>query len=111
MTTSPARVMVRVSSHPAASIDIVVFVGMCTTAAPSLGCPLMSEPSVYTHYFGEKWGIQGIGIGGVSVAVAVGWECVFPIPGSVRVSPREGGGAERMRSWAPSGCPGSPLGG
>ncbi len=92
MATSSARMMVRVSSHPAASINIVVFVGMCTTALPSHGCPLMSEPSVYTHSYGEKGGIQGIGVGGVSVAVAVGRECVFPILGSVRVSPREGRG-------------------
>ncbi len=92
MATISARMIVRVSSHPATSINIVVFVGIYITATPCLGSPLMSEPSVYTYSLGEKWGIQGIGIGGVSVAVVVGRECVFPIPGSVRVSPREGRG-------------------
>ncbi len=72
MATSSARMMVLVSSHPAESINIVVFVGMCTTATPGRGCPLMSEPYVYTHSSGEKWGIQGNGIGGVSAADAVG---------------------------------------
>jgi hypothetical protein len=46
MATISARMMVRDSSVPAASMYIVVLVGMCTTAAPRRGCPLMSEPSV-----------------------------------------------------------------
>ncbi len=92
MATSSARMMVRVSSQPAASINIVVFVRMCTIAALSRGCPLMSEPSGYTYSSRENMGIKDIGIGGVSVAVAVGKACVFPILGSVRVSPREGRG-------------------
>ena len=46
MATSSALMMVRLSSVPAASMNMVVVVGICTTAAPSLGKPLMSEPSV-----------------------------------------------------------------
>ena len=37
MATNPALMMVRVSSVPAASMNMVVEVGICTTAAPSLG--------------------------------------------------------------------------
>jgi hypothetical protein len=83
MATSSARMMVRVSSHPAASIYIVLFVGMCITAAPSMGCPLMSEPLVYTHSSGEKWGVQGTrtgrvvhcGYGGDRVSIPPPREC------------------------------------
>ncbi len=65
IVTSSARMMVRVSSHPVASMWMVVRVGVCTTAAPNLGCPLMSEPLVYTHSSGRKRGVHGMGLGGV----------------------------------------------
>ncbi len=107
MATSSARMMVRVSSHPAASINIVVFVGMCTSATPSRGCPLMSKPSVYTHSSGEKWGVQGNGTGGVSDDVAVGTECVFLIIRSVRVSSRGEGLREDV--GVPPGVSGASL--
>ncbi len=73
IATSSARMMVLVSSHPVASMYIVVLVGMCTTAAPSLGCPLMSDPSVYTHVSGTNFGFQGMGAGGVSSHVVLRW--------------------------------------
>ncbi len=56
MATSSALVMVRVFSVPAASIYMVVAVGTWTTAALSLGCPSMSEPSVYTQFSGMNLG-------------------------------------------------------
>ncbi len=65
--------MVLVSSHPVASMKIVVREGMCTTVVPSIGCPLMSEPSVYTHSSGTNFGIQGIGAGGVAALVVLRW--------------------------------------
>ena len=46
MATSSALMMVRVSSVLATSMYIVVLVGMCTTAAPKRGWPVMLEPSV-----------------------------------------------------------------
>ena len=73
IATSSARMMVSVSSHHVASMKIVVHVGMCTTAAPSLGCPLMSDPSVYTHFSGSNFGFQGMGAGGVSSRVVLRW--------------------------------------
>ncbi len=57
---------------------------------------MISEPFVYTHSSGEKWGVQGIGVGGVSAAVVVGTACVFPSLGSVRVSTRGGRGWENV---------------
>jgi hypothetical protein len=73
IATSSARMMVLVSSHLVASMKIVMHGGMCTTAAPSLGCHLMSEPSVYTQASGTNFGIQGIGAGGVTALVVLGW--------------------------------------
>ena len=73
IATSSARIMVLVSSQPAASMKILVLVNMCTTAAPSLGCPLMYEPSVYTHSSGTNFGIQGIGAGGISALIVLRW--------------------------------------
>ncbi len=46
IATNSARMMVRVSSLPAAFMYMVVHVGVCTKAAPSRGWPLISEPSV-----------------------------------------------------------------
>jgi len=69
MATSSARMMVRVSSQPVASMYMVVRVGMCTTAGPRREWPLMSEPYVYTHSFGVNLGVQGMGVGGVSAVV------------------------------------------
>ena len=43
IATSSARIMVLVSSQPVASMKIVVHVGMCTTAAPSLGWPYLLD--------------------------------------------------------------------
>ena len=73
IATSSARMMVLVSSHPVASMKIVVLVGICTTAAPSLGCPLMSDPCVYTHVSGTNFGFQGMGAGGVASLVVLRW--------------------------------------
>ena len=64
MATSSARMMVRVSSVPPASINILVEVGMCTIAAPNLGYPSMSELSVYTQFSGMNFGVHGCGTGG-----------------------------------------------
>ncbi len=46
MATSSARMMERVSSVPAASMYMVVTMGILTTEAPIRGWPAMSEPSV-----------------------------------------------------------------
>ena len=70
MATSSARIIVRVSSVPAASIYMVVAVGTWTTAAPSLGWPFMSEPSVYTQFSGMYLGIHWCGAGGGSPLMA-----------------------------------------
>ena len=37
---------------------------MCTTAAPNLGQPSMSEPSVYTQFSGMDFGVHGCGTSG-----------------------------------------------
>ena len=82
MATSSALMMVRVSSVPAASIYIVVAVGTWTTAAPSLGCPSMSEPSVYTQFSGMNLGIYCCGTGGGSPLV--GGRIVYvPVNGGI----------------------------
>ena len=77
MATSSARMMVRHSSHLAASIKIIVNVGMCTTAAPRPGWPLMSDPYVYRKkernplqrkYYGEHRCLRG-----VYIPILEGW--------------------------------------
>ena len=82
MATSSARMMVRVSFVPTASIYMVVAVGTWTTAAPSLGCPSMSEPSVYTQFSGMNSGIQWCGTGGCFPLVG-GWVVYVPIKGGI----------------------------
>ncbi len=73
---------VRVSSVPAASIYMVVAVGTWTTAAPSLGCPSMSEPSVYTQFSGMNLGVHRCGAGGGSLLV--GGRIVYvPVNGGI----------------------------
>ena len=82
MATSSARMIVRVSSVPAASMYMVVAVGMWTTAAPSRGCPSMSEPSVYTQFSGMNLGIHWCGTGGGSPLV--GGSIVYvPVKGGI----------------------------
>ena len=74
MATNSALMMVRVSSVPAASTYIVVLVGMCTTAAPRRGWPVMFEPSVYTHCSGRNFGAHvkaGYRLSIISVSVSV----------------------------------------
>jgi len=95
MATSSARMMVLVSSHLVASMKIVVLVGICTTAAPNLGWPLMSEPSVNTHSAGANFGIQGMGVGGVTVLVVWRWPG-GPSVGSAGASSRLGRGRENV---------------
>ena len=68
MAISFARMVVLVSSEPAASMYIVVFDGICTTAAPSLAWPLMSEPSVYIHASGVNFGVHNSGEGMVLIS-------------------------------------------
>ena len=84
MAISSARMMVRVSSVPAASIYMVLEVEMWTTEAPSLGFPSMSEPSVYARfsgmYFGDhRWETGGVQccVGGL-VLVPKGKGCMAP---------------------------------
>ncbi len=101
MATSSALMMVRVSSVPAASIYIVVEVGMCTTAAPSLGWPSMSEPSVYTQFSGIYFGFQGCGKGGASSLMG-GRMLAVPVRGSLWTS--VGSGWEDVYS-SPSDAP------
>jgi hypothetical protein len=68
---------------------------MCTTAAPNLGWPLMSEPSVYTHSAGASFGIQGMGVGGVTALVV--WLCPGGhFVGSAGASSRLGRGWENV---------------
>jgi len=67
IATSSARMMVRVSSLPAASMYMVVRFGICTTAAPRRECLLISKSSVYTYSFGENLGCHGMGLGSVAV--------------------------------------------
>ena len=43
---------------------MVVEVGMCTTYAPNLGYPSMSEPSVYNQFSGMNLAAHGCGAGG-----------------------------------------------
>ncbi len=95
IATSSARMMVLVSSNPVASMKIVLLVGMCTTAAPSLGWPLMSEPSVYTHSSGTNFGIQGMRVGGVTALVVWRWPG-GPSVGSAGASSRLGRGWENV---------------
>ncbi len=73
MATNSARMMVRVPSVPAASIYMVVAVGTWTMAAPSLGCPSMSEPSVCIQFSGMNLGVHWCGTGGGSPL----WEEVY----------------------------------
>ena len=73
IATSSARMTVLVASHHVASMKIVVLVCICTTAAPSLGCPSMSDPSVYTHVSGTNFGFHGMGAGGVASLVVLRW--------------------------------------
>ena len=82
MATSSALMMVRVSSVPAASIYMVVAVGTWTTAAPSLGCPSMSEPSVYTQFSGMNLGNHWCVTGGGSPLVGGRIVCV-PVNGGI----------------------------
>ena len=57
MAISSARMIVLVSSEPAASM----FDGICTTDASSLAWPLMSEPFVYIHASGVNFGVHNSG--------------------------------------------------
>ena len=89
MAISYAHVIVRVSSEPAASMYIVVRVVLCTTAAPSRACTLMSEPYVYIHAPGVNFGVNNSGAGRVLpvgcpqwVVVALVW--ISPISLSSR---------------------------
>jgi hypothetical protein len=69
MATSSAHMMVRVSCDPAASIYMVMEVGMWTTEAPSLWCPSMSDPSAYAQFSGMYFGDHRWGTGGVPCCV------------------------------------------
>jgi len=73
MATNSARMMVQISSVPAASIYMVMAVGMSTAEAPSLVCPSILEPFVYTQLSGMYFGVQRWGAGvGVRCEEAVG---------------------------------------
>ena len=47
---------------------------MWTTAAPNLGKPFMSEPSVYTQFSGMNFGVHGWGTGGRSSVGEERWK-------------------------------------
>ena len=88
IATSSARMVVRVSSVPPTSIYMDVLVGTCTTAAPSRECPLMSEPSLYTHCSG--WYLEfhsgGIGAkGGVDCFVSIPLGVLYTVRNSTMV--------------------------
>ncbi len=72
MAASSARRTMLFSSRPVASIRMVVWVGLCITAAPSLGLGSILEPSVYTQSSGSHLGVQGAAAGGVCVLGAFG---------------------------------------
>ena len=129
MATSSALMMVRVSSVPAASIYMVVAVGTWTTAAPSLGYPFMSEPSVYTQFsgmnLGDHWCVTGGGtplMGGRVVCVPVNGAIVanlgsaceevypFVVVSSVAIWAVTGSG-EVVRTGSPWPCRGVGVGG
>ena len=65
MTTSSARMIVRVPFVPLASIYMVVRVGTFTTAAPRRGLPLITEPFVYIQLSEIYLGVHWCGIGRV----------------------------------------------
>ncbi len=87
IATSSARIMVRVSYVPPASMYRVVHVGTYTTAAPRRGWPLISEPSVYTHCSGWYLGIHWSGVRAECRGCLYAW---VPLSGSIGVSPRCG---------------------
>ena len=72
MAASSARRTMLFSSRPVASIRMDVWVGLCITAAPSLGLGSILEPSVYTQSSGAHLGVQGAVAGGVCVLGAFG---------------------------------------
>ncbi len=51
--------MVQIFPIPAASMYMVVRLGMWTNAAHNRGWPLMSDPSVYTQFSGVNLGVHG----------------------------------------------------
>ena len=64
MAASSALRMMLFSSRPVASIMMEVLLGLCMTAAPSLGLGSILDPSVYTQSSGLHSGVQGTGVGG-----------------------------------------------
>ena len=80
---------------------------MCTTAAPSRGWSLMSEPSVYTHSSGENFGVHGVGRGGAPTIVGSCYCGGFPV-GSAGASSRLGSGWENVYVFS-QGNPGCAL--
>ena len=91
MATSYARMMVRVSLHPAESIYGVVRVGVCTSAAIRRACPLMSERSVNIQSSGVSFGAHGTGEGGTPRVLGRVCRCLPVWEGL----PRSRGGVER----------------
>ena len=71
MAASSARRTMLFSSRPVASIMIDVLVGLCMTAAPSLGLGSILDPSVYTQSSGLHSGVQGTGEGRSEFAVVL----------------------------------------
>ncbi len=86
MATSSARMMVRVSSVSAPSMNMVVEDGMCTTAAPNLGKPSVSEPSMYTQFSGMNFSVHVCGPGGESVRSGGTVMVVHVMRGSLSIS-------------------------
>jgi len=95
MAISNARIIVLVSSEPAASIYIAVLDGICTTAAPSLAWSLMSEPSVHIHVSGVNFGVHHSGAGRVLPVGCPRWVVGFRV-GIALVSLRSESGCEKV---------------
>ena len=71
MSASSARRTMLFSSSPVASIMIDVLVGLCMTAAPSLGLGSILDPSVYNQSSGLHSGVHGTGEGGSEFVVVL----------------------------------------